>query len=107
MNSDVCIVMVSLPRDEATMMARSLVEERLAACVNIIPKIESFYWWDGRVESDSEALLIIKSTNERFDALQEWVLEHHPYALPEVIALPLTDAFADYVAWVKKETTVE
>ena len=98
------VVFVSLPRDEAKSLARRMVENRLAACVNIVTKIESFYRWDDKVEHDEEALLIIKTTQQRFDELRAWVVENHPYDLPEIISLPLSDGLSDYIEWVKKET---
>ena len=98
------VVFISVPREEANKMARALVEKRLAACVNIVPKIESFYWWDESVLKDEEALLIAKTTQQRFDALRAWVVENHPYDLPEIISLPLSDGLSDYIEWVKKET---
>lgn len=101
------VVFVSLPRDEAKSLARRMVENRLAACVNIVPKIESFFRWDDKVEHDEESLLIIKTTQQRFDELRAWVVENHPYDLPEIISLPLSDGLSDYIAWVKKETERE
>ncbi len=97
------VVFISLPRDEAKELARGLVENRLAACVNILPKIESYYWWDDKVEHDEEALLIVKTTRQRFDELRAWVVEHHPYDIPEIISLPLSDGLSDYIEWVKSE----
>ncbi len=104
MNSEVCVVFVSLPRDEARNMAKALVENRLAACVNILPKIESFFMWEGEAQFDEEALLIIKTTPARFDALKEFVEDVHPYELPEIIAIPVTDGLSEYVDWVKRES---
>jgi periplasmic divalent cation tolerance protein len=98
------VVFISVPREEANKLARALVEKRLAACVNIVPKIESFYWWDESVLKDEEALLIAKTTQQRFDALRAWVVENHPYDLPEIISLPISDGLSDYIEWVKKET---
>ncbi|HWR82478.1 MAG TPA: divalent-cation tolerance protein CutA [Candidatus Deferrimicrobium sp.] len=98
------VVFVSIPRDEARTLARGLVENRLAACVNVVPRIESWFWWDDKIEHDDEALLIIKTTQQRFDDLRAWVLENHPYDLPEIIALPLSEGLSDYIEWVKKET---
>jgi periplasmic divalent cation tolerance protein len=98
------VVFISVPREEANKMARAMVEKRLAACVNIVPKIESFYWWDESVLKDEEALLIAKTTQQRFDALRAWVVANHPYDLPEIISLPLSDGLSDYIEWVKKET---
>jgi periplasmic divalent cation tolerance protein len=104
---NVCVVFVSTPRDEANKLARGLVENRLAACVNIIPKIESYFWWDNKLNHDDEALLIIKTTQQRFDDLRDWVVNNHPYDLPEVISLPLSDGLSEYIEWVKKETGKE
>ena len=98
------VVFVSIPRDEANKLAKSLVENRLAACINIVPKIESYFWWDNKLEHDEEALLIIKTTQQRFDELRAWVVANHPYDLPEIISLPLSDGLSDYIEWVKKET---
>lgn len=85
-------------------MARALVSERLCACVNIMPKIESFYWWDGEVNHDEEALLICKTTADKFDLLMAYVKENHPYEVPEIISVGLTNALPEYVEWVKRET---
>ena len=98
------VVFVSLPRDEANKLAKSLVENHLAACINVVPKIESYYWWTNKLEHDEEALLSIKTTQQRFDELRAWVVENHPYDLPEIISLPLSDGLSDYIEWVKKET---
>ena len=99
------IVYITIPRDEADRMALTLVQERLAACVNIVPKITSYYWWEDAVQNDDEALLIVKTTVQRFQALMDYVLENHPYELPEIIGLPVSSAYPDYVAWVKTETS--
>ena len=100
----VVAVLISIPREEAKTMAKGLVENRLAACVNILPRIESYYWWDNKVDFDEEALLIVKTAEERFPELEKYVRENHPLELPEIIALPLTTAFKDYVDWVRDET---
>lgn len=97
------VVFISIPHEEAKPFARQLVEERLAACVNIVPHIESYYWWDGDINHDDEAMLIVKTTHARFAALQEFVLANHPYDVPELIGFPLEDALPEYVAWIKRE----
>ena len=97
------IVYLTIPRDEAEKMALALVERRLAACVNVVPRIESYFWWDDAVQTDQEALLIVKTTESKFRKLTEYVVENHPYELPEIIAVPLAAASPDYVAWVKRE----
>ena len=104
MNTDIRVVFVSIPREEAKTFARKLVQERLAACVNIVPKMESYYWWDGKVLEDSESLLLIKTTAARFDDLQQYIVDRHPYDLPEIVALPVTQGLAGYLKWVAEET---
>lgn len=98
------VVLITISRDEADKLALAIVEKRLAACVNVVPKITSYFWWDDAVQKDDESMLIVKTTQQRFDNLLKFVRANHPYDLPEVIALPLSDAFGDYVDWVKKET---
>ena len=98
------VVFISIPRSEAGKLARDLVEQRLAACINIVPKIESYFWWDEAVQHDEEALLICKTTDEKFPALMAYTQETHPYELPEIIALPLAEGLPEYLAWVRHET---
>jgi periplasmic divalent cation tolerance protein len=98
------VVLVSVPRDEARQLATAIVEERLAACINIVPRIDSVYRWDDKIETDTESLMIIKTTAGRMDELIEYIEENHPYDLPEVIAMPLVAGLAEYIAWIKEET---
>jgi len=98
------VVFITVPRGEANKLARGLVEQRLAACVNIMPKIESYFWWDDAVQHDEEALLICKTTDAKFQALMAYTQEAHPYDLPEIISFPLTDGLPEYLAWVCHET---
>jgi len=104
---DIRVVLVSMPREEAREMSKGIVENRLAACVNILPKIESYFRWEDKVEFDEESLLIIKTTVNKFPALTEYIREKHPYELPEIIAMSLADALPEYAAYVKAETEKE
>lgn len=90
--------------DEATRIARALVDERLAACVNIIAPIVSVYRWEGHVQQDSEVLLVIKTTDARLPDLVRRVKALHSYQVPEVIALPIADGSPDYLRWLLDET---
>jgi periplasmic divalent cation tolerance protein len=103
--TEAIVVLVTTPTPErAAEIARALVEERLAACGNVLPAIRSIYRWEGRVQDDQEALLVLKSTRDRFEALRDRVLALHPYQVPEVIALPVEAGSAAYLAWIAGET---
>jgi len=104
--SDVRVVLVTAP-DPATAerLARTLVEERLAACVNVVPAIRSIYRWEGRVEEADELLLLAKTRADRGAALAARVRELHPYALPEVLELPALGGSEAYLGWVREESS--
>lgn len=101
MTANVLLAFCTCP-DEATAagIAEALVKERLAACVNRLPALTSVYLWQGNMESDTETLLLIKTTSARFDALCERLVELHPYELPEIIATPVTQGLPEYLKWV-------
>ncbi len=102
---DHLVVFITTPTPEvAAQIARALVEERLAACGNVVPGLRSIYRWDGKIHDDAEALLVLKSTRDRFEALRERVLALHPYEVPEVIALPIEAGSAPYLEWIAAET---
>ena len=86
--------------DEARKVARHLVENRLAACVNIVRQIESIYRWQGKVESSQEWLLLIKTTADRFPAVRDAIRESHSHELPECIAISIEDGSAAYLEWI-------
>jgi periplasmic divalent cation tolerance protein len=83
----------------ARALARAALQARLVACANLIPKIQSHYWWKGRVESSAETLLIMKTTNEHLPALERLILAHHPYDTPEFLVWPLKGGTPRYLAW--------
>lgn len=100
------VVLCTCPDEAAAgALARALVEERLAACANLVPGCRSVYRWEGRVQEDTEALLIIKTRSGRVDALTARIRDLHTYELPEVLAVPVTGGLTDYLAWVADETT--
>jgi periplasmic divalent cation tolerance protein len=104
MAKDVLVVLVTCPPDQAQAIADALVEERVAACVNVVTSLQSVYRWKGAVQHEGEALLIVKTTKDRFDALKQAVLKHHPYELPEVIAVTVDRGHAPYLEWVVEST---
>lgn len=85
--------------DDAERIARSLVETGLAACVNLVPGVVSFYRWKGKLERDAEVLLLVKTTGERFEDLKTALVAQHPYELPEVLAVPISAGHEPYLEW--------
>lgn len=87
---------------EAATIARALVDRRLAACVNVIPGVQSIYRWRGAVHSESEWLLLVKTHRDRFDAVRSAIKELHSYEVPEVVMLEIGDGDAGYLAWLSE-----
>ena len=101
MNNEAQVILCTVPdMDSAGTIASTLVNEQLAACVNIIPGITSVYRWKGAVEQDSECLLLIKTTRTRWSALESRIKTLHPYELTEIIAVPLATGQQDYLQWI-------
>lgn len=106
-DSDALLVLTNLPdREAAAKLARALIEEKLAACVNILAACTSVYRWQGVVENADEIPVLIKTTSERYAALQDAICRLHPYELPEIIAVPLSHGLPGYLQWVADETRV-
>jgi periplasmic divalent cation tolerance protein len=104
--SDIRIVFCTCPdNDSASRIAEALVGERLAACVNILPAIDSVYRWQGAIERASEVQLIIKTVETRVTALIARIRALHPYELPEILAIDAAGGLPDYLEWVRAETT--
>ncbi len=100
MPSDYQIVLNTCPDvASAEQLASELINQGIAACVNIIPEVRSFYRWQGQVESSQEILLLIKSHKTDYPSIQKLILEQHPYELPEIIAVPITQGFDGYLGW--------
>lgn len=85
-------------------IAKELVREELAACVNILPKVSSVYRWEGRLLEDEESIMLIKTKTELFEKLKTRIIELHTYDLPEIIAFEINDANKSYLNWIDKET---
>jgi periplasmic divalent cation tolerance protein len=102
---EVLLVLTNCPDEEtADRIATALVENRLAACVNVLPEVESTFRWQGRVEQAVEVPLLAKCTRERYAAVEEAIRQLHPYTVPEIIAVPVAVGFAPYLRWVEEET---
>jgi len=98
------VVLITAPPGDAGRIARTLVEEKLAACVNVVEGVRSIYWWQGRVEEDGETLLVAKTLLSLMPRLIERVKEIHPYTVPEIIALPIIAGNPEYLAWMEEST---
>ncbi len=109
MNKHIVVFITTGSKEEADMLSRGLVEERLAFCVNTIPAIQSTYYWEGKLCVDEEILLIVKTQSQKFEALEAWVCKNHSYDVPEVIALPIVQGSPPYLKciddWVGQQTT--
>ena len=105
MTSDYCVVLNTCP-DAATAenIARALLERKLAACINILPGVKSFYTWKGVNETAEEHVLLIKTVSAAYPAVEQAILEMHPYELPEIVAVPLAAGLPDYLAWITQNT---
>ena len=102
---DIRLVITNCPDEEtANRIALAVVEEKLAACVNILPRVQSIYRWQGAVESAVEVPLLIKTTAANYPALEAAIRQRHPYDLPEIIALPVAAGLPAYLNWVAAET---
>jgi periplasmic divalent cation tolerance protein len=89
--------------EEAARIARALVEKKLAACVNVIPAVRSFYRWKGAIEDEQESLLVIKSSRALFNQLRAEIEKLHSYEVPEVVAVPIVDGSERYLEWLERE----
>jgi periplasmic divalent cation tolerance protein len=103
--SDPIVVLVTCgSEEEALKIANILVEDRLAACVNLVAPIRSIYRWEGKIWDEKEALLIIKTQNHRYVELEKKVKSLHSYSVPEIISLPITEGSSAYLNWIRENT---
>ena len=106
--TDKIIVFVTCEsREQAETIAQTLVTERLAACVNVVPGVRSCYMWNGKLSWSDELLLLIKTTRGRFDQLEDRVKALHSYEVPEIVGVTIDDAFDKYAAWIEDSVIEE
>lgn len=104
--SDAIVVLCTCPDNtSARELAQTLLSEKLAACVNLIPQVTSLYYWQGKMEESQEVQLVIKTRRTMFGVLQERLLALHPYEVPEILALPILCGNPAYLQWVQEQTT--
>jgi periplasmic divalent cation tolerance protein len=102
MPAEDCLVVCSCPdADTARELAGALVRERHAACVNILPGITSVYAWEGEIETAEEQLMLIKTAAGCYGPLETFIKNHHPYEVPEIIAIPIEQGSSDYLEWIR------
>ena len=100
------LVQTSCPdNDSAIALAQRIIKGKVAACVNVLPSVTSIYEWKDEVKQDSEILLLIKTTKSRYEDLQALICGSHPYELPEVIAVPISDGLPEFLSWIDDTTT--
>ena len=100
------IALVTAPdMDVARVLAKSILEAKLAACVNLVPGLESHYWWEGKIDSSAEVLMVIKTTRERLQALEKTILAKHPYQTAEFLVVPIEAGADAYLRWIADSVT--
>jgi len=104
MADEIIVLITASNKDEAATIGKALVDERLAACVNIVPEVRSLFFWEGKTQNEQETLLIVKSRLVLMEKLVARVKSLHSYAVPEVIALPIVGGSADYLSWLREGT---
>ena len=99
------VVFATAPDDKsASLIAKEVVEKRVAACAQVLPEMTSYYWWEGKLESSTERMIIIKTTSDNLTELTTLIEKIHPYDVPEVVALEIRGGAEKYLRWVENET---
>ncbi|MCS6999124.1 MAG: divalent-cation tolerance protein CutA [Aquificaceae bacterium] len=94
------VVFITVPVEKSKELAEYIIQKRLGACVNVVPEVNSIYWWKGNIERDRESLLVVKTSAKKFEELLRGVKSIHPYTVPEIIALPIVAGNEDYLRWI-------
>ncbi|MCX7794426.1 MAG: divalent-cation tolerance protein CutA [Thermodesulfovibrionales bacterium] len=103
--SEYIVIFITAPdEDISARIARALVEERLAGCINIVKDIRSIYFWQGKIEDEPEVLMVVKTKKKLFNKLKDKVKSIHPYTVPEIIAMPIVEGSEDYLKWLEDVT---
>lgn len=95
------VIMTASNKKEAVKIVRTLLEERLIACANILDSVSSFFWWQGKIDEEKEVLVIMKSNENLFEKLSKRVIELHSYDVPEILAIPIVNGSQSYLDWMK------
>lgn len=91
-------------QEEAEKIVKKVLQARLIACANIVPGVQSFFWWKQKVTEAGEVMVIMKTRKKYFKELSEWITTHHSYDVPEIIALPIVEGHREYLDWIHEET---
>ncbi len=101
-----CVVLITTSSEqEGKEIARALLEDKLAACVNVVPRVSSFFWWKDEIDAESESLLVVKTRVALLEELEQLVQETHSYDVPEIIALPIVWGSPSYLKWIDDEAS--
>lgn len=98
----IVVLVTAKNEEEAAAISRKILEDKLAACVNIVRQVRSLFWWEGKIDDVSESLLVIKTQEVCFDRLVKVVKSVHSYSVPEIIALPIIHGYEPYLKWVSE-----
>lgn len=99
--NDIIVVIVTVSGvDDGLRISREILNSRLVACVSVIPGVQSMYWWEGKLVEEQEAMMMAKTTRAQYEKLERRIKELHPYAVPEIIAIPLVNGSSQYIGWI-------
>jgi len=102
----VMIYITTPNREEAISLAQRALEARLAACANVLERMHSLYWWQGKIEESEETALLLKTHHRHTQALTQLIRQHHSYDCPAILVIPISDGNPDYLSWIAAETTI-